>query len=254
MKKSWIINGVMVVTYGWMMVANVLANALPLYGVTTGQVSDRYFNLFAPIGLTFSIWGLIYLLLFLYIVTVVSTVYSPLNQRKRDSVNLLFALSSFANGLWIFAWHRYSIFLSVLLMLIILGCLAAISILIKHEKGLIKATFGIYFGWITVATIANITIFLVSIRGYTNVAMNLQTVLILFIGLLIASLTIYRQKDLYYGSVIVWAYLGIYLKHINHNAFDRGYPSIIQATLISIVVLILVMLLTAIKKKPLLNR
>ncbi|MFA4886295.1 MAG: tryptophan-rich sensory protein, partial [Desulfotomaculaceae bacterium] len=46
-----------------MIVVNMLANILPINGVTTGQVSDSYPNLFAPVGITFAIWGLIYLLL-----------------------------------------------------------------------------------------------------------------------------------------------------------------------------------------------
>ena len=44
-------------------VFNTLANSLPLNGRGTGELSDIYPNLFVPAGLTFSIWGLIYILL-----------------------------------------------------------------------------------------------------------------------------------------------------------------------------------------------
>jgi len=55
------------VTYLVMVVVNGLANAIPLNGRQTGEVSDMYGNLFAPAGITFAIWGVIYLLLGLHV-------------------------------------------------------------------------------------------------------------------------------------------------------------------------------------------
>ena len=48
------------ITFILMVTVNALANLLPLNGLTTGEVSDSYPNLFAPAALTFSIWGVIY--------------------------------------------------------------------------------------------------------------------------------------------------------------------------------------------------
>lgn len=41
-------------------VVNGLANALPLNGVTSGEVSNRFGVYFVPAGYVFSVWGLIY--------------------------------------------------------------------------------------------------------------------------------------------------------------------------------------------------
>ena len=49
-------------------VVNYLAVTLPIGGMTTGALSDLYPNLFTPAGLTFSIWGLIYLMVFGFVI------------------------------------------------------------------------------------------------------------------------------------------------------------------------------------------
>ena len=62
---SIIIAGIM---YLFMITTNILANALPINNMTTGDIADKYPNLFQPVALTFSIWIAIYLLLFVYII------------------------------------------------------------------------------------------------------------------------------------------------------------------------------------------
>lgn len=64
--KNIFIKLMVLISYLIMIVVNALANILPINNLTTGQVSDSFPNLFAPIGLTFSIWGVIYLLLGIY--------------------------------------------------------------------------------------------------------------------------------------------------------------------------------------------
>ncbi|PLX06432.1 MAG: hypothetical protein C0596_18375 [Marinilabiliales bacterium] len=52
-----------VVLFIAMVYVNFLANSLPINGQSTGEISNAYSNLFAPAGITFSIWGIIYLAL-----------------------------------------------------------------------------------------------------------------------------------------------------------------------------------------------
>ena len=111
-------------------VVNALANSLPIAGKTTGELSDLYPNLFVPTGLTFSIWGLIYILLGAFTIFQMRDIFS---REKEDMPFLskagpLFLLASAANIGWIFAWHYEQVFLSLLIMLVLLGSLLAIYV------------------------------------------------------------------------------------------------------------------------------
>ena len=242
------------VSYVLMIVVNALANILPINNLTTGQVSDSFPNLFAPTGLTFSIWGVIYLLLGIY--TVYHLFFKKINSKLSNQVNTLFIISSFVNSAWIFAWHYKIIWLTVLLMLALLTSLIKIADTLNKEKLdsgeklLYKIPFGVYFGWITVATIANITGFLVSI-GWNGFGLPDTTwmILILFIGLGIATWRMHKDSNLAYGLVPVWAYYGIWLKHTMPTGFNNSYPSIITTVIICIVLLIISNLTLIIKKK-----
>jgi hypothetical protein len=229
--------------YVAMVVVNALANIIPINNISTGAVSDSYFNLFAPTGLTFSIWGVIYLLLGAYVIVQLQRLRLKEGERIEPSsirINALFAISSLANVFWILAWHYRVIWLSLVLMLMILVCLILISFPLRKKDLLTKAAFGIYFGWICVATIANVTTLLVryGVPGNT-VGATIQTTIILLIGLLIGGVTLLIQKNAGYGLTFVWAYLGIYLKHVDPSQFDRGYPAVYNTALFAIVVFLL---------------
>src|SRR5690606_13691070 len=111
-------------------------------------------------------------------------------------------------------WHYKIIPLSMLLMLVILICLALITIRINkeklttNEKIFIRLPFSVYFGWITVATIANATTLLVDKLGspvnLLGISEVVWTVAILLVGLLIGVITTLKYRDIAYGLVIVW--------------------------------------------------
>lgn len=224
-----------------MIVVNFLANALPINNITTGEVSSLYPNLFVPAGVTFSIWGLIYLLLLGFILFQFGVFGELKSFSKIQSISKLFVISSIANLLWIFTWHYKQVGLSVLIMLALLVSLIMINKktnkieLDFKEKIFIRLPFSIYFGWITIATIANITTFLVSIEwDRFGIPEEIWTVIVLLIGLLIGGLTIIKNKDIAYGSVIVWAYLGILIKHLSQQGFDGKYHFIIGTVIFSL--------------------
>lgn len=252
------------VTFVVMVIMNALANILPLNGITTGAVSDSYPNLFAPAGLTFSIWGVIYLLLALYTFyqfEVIPSWRKPERTTLMNRIGIFFSISSVANTLWIFAWHYQLIQFSMLLMIIILICLILINMMTRKkqfslpEKFFIRLPFSIYFGWITVATIANATTVLVSLEseGY-GLSEVLWTMIILFVGMVIGCAAMYVNKDMAYGLVLIWAYFGILIKHISDNGFAGKYLAVITMILICIVLFIAVELYTLysiMKKKKL---
>ena len=223
------------VSFLLMITVNALASILPINGLDTGAVSDLYPNLFAPAGITFAIWGLIYLLLAIF------TVYQfvqPASKKAADRmkrVQVLFIISSLANSFWIFAWHYQQIAISLVLMLIILLCLIicdrqlAVSQLSFREKLLMRLPFSVYFGWISVATVANVTALLVDIKwNRAGLSESFWTVIILVVAALIALAVITSRRNWAYGLVFVWAYIGILIKHLDAEAgFSGEYTWII---------------------------
>ncbi|MFH0971787.1 MAG: tryptophan-rich sensory protein [Candidatus Micrarchaeota archaeon] len=228
-----------------MVIVNILANALPINNRSTGAISDAYPNLFAPAGLTFSIWGLIYLLLAGYVLYQLAFLSKKADQKKEaliQKLNILFIATSIANISWIFAWHYDFINISILIMAALLILLIKIADILcvekftSQEKLFIKTPFSVYFGWITVAAIANITVYLVSIRwdGF-GIADFIWTSIILLIGAFIGILRIRKDKTIAYGLVLIWAYLGILLKHTSAGGFDGKYPTIIGTVIVCLV-------------------
>jgi len=235
------------ITFILMVTVNALANILPIAGITTGEVSDSFPNLFAPAGITFSIWGIIYLLLGFY------TLYQlglfqrdkPTDPELLKRVGNLFAFSSLVNSIWIFCWHYNVIFLSVILMLLILLSLIAIHLVLKNipmtnkERFFIKLPFSIYFGWITVATIANITALLVTL-GFSGWGLSepVWTSTLIIIGTLIGMTTAILAKDIPYVATLIWAFSGILIKHISASGFNKAYPVVIITVQGALIVLV----------------
>jgi translocator protein len=195
---------------------NGLANALPLNGLNTGEISDRFQVYFVPAGYVFSIWGLIYLGLIGFAVYQVLP-GQAINPRLAR-VGPLFALSCLANIVWLFLWH-YEVFpLTVVAMLVLLGSLIAIyerlgvgrALVSSGERWLVHLTFSVYLGWVSVATLANVT----SVLDYVKwsgwgLSGALWAVILLAVAAALAILMRLRRGDVAYGLVVVWAAVGI---------------------------------------------
>lgn len=249
-----------VISYLAMVVVNALANILPLNGIGTGAISDSYPNLFAPTGFTFSIWGLIYLLLALHVLYQLGLFR---NRTKTDNillwrVGIIFSVSSLINIAWIFSWHYKLIPLSMVLMLLLLICLISLAITLRkqkldrRERFFVRLPFSVYFGWITVATIANATTLLVSVgwNGF-GLSPSLWTIIMLTVGALIGIATTLRFKDIAYGLVLVWAYAGILYKHVSIPGFANQYPDVVTAVIVCLVVFVIVLIYTCFSARKL---
>jgi hypothetical protein len=224
-----------------MLVMNYLANALPLNNRTTGELSDSFPNLFVPAGLTFSIWGVIYLLVVIYSVIQ----FTGSDKEVITNISWLFGITCILNALWIVFWHYGKLSLSLLVMLGLLVSLIFINISIRNLPfGIIKATFGIYLGWICIATIANVTALLVNANwsGF-NISQEIWTIIMIFTGVLIVALTIYRLKNPFIGLAVVWAFIGIAIKR------QDDYRSIFISAIIALSMVALVTLWGFLKKQ-----
>ncbi len=245
------IKALVVVTYLAMVAANFLANALPLNGRRTGEVSDAYQNLFTPAALTFSIWGVIYLLLGLHVLYQLGLFRGsqPEGERiallNRVGLLFLFSISSVANTAWVFAWHYGMIPLSVVLIAVILVCLILITNglraakLTAREQWFVGVPFSVYFGWTTVATVANITVLLVSLNwdGF-GLADSAWAAIIVVIAMVIGAVTTLRNRDIAYGLVLIWAYAGILIRQTSVDGLDGRYPVVIAAVVASLLVFV----------------
>lgn len=212
-----------------MVAVNAMANILPINNLTTGEISDAYPNLFAPAGLTFAVWGLIYLLLAAFTVFQFFQPKTEEAARRLKYVQLFFVISSVANTAWIFCWHYLLLPVSLGLMLVILICLIAINHRLAKEKLpafewlFLRLPFSIYFGWITVATVANVTALLVDLDwNRFGLSEPFWTIVILIVATLIALAVIGKNRDWAYGAVVVWAYAGILIKHLEAD-LSKGF-------------------------------
>ncbi len=242
-EKWWYFKWLMLFFYVAMVGINGLANALPLNGVGTGEVSDSFPNLFTPSGITFAIWGLIYTLLLGYVTYHFFIHEDDLANKEKDLLRLgsYFVFSSVINMLWIFAWHYGFIVWSTVLMLVFLVLLVLARFTIVRmplrgrERLLILLPFSIYFGWVTVATIASVTATLVYLGwGAWGMSESLWTVIILLVGVFVGGITMLNFRDGAYGLVFLWAYAGILLKHVSASGWAGQYPDVITAVSLSL--------------------
>ncbi len=212
--------------FAGMIVMNYLAVALPLNNKTTGELSDSFPNLFVPAGLTFSIWGVIYLLLIAYCVVQ----FTGADQVVIRSISWWFGISCVLNALWIVFWHYGKLPLSLLVMVGLLVTLIYINNLIQHIPfGIIKASFGIYLGWICIATIANVTALLVYYKwnGF-GVSQETWTIIMIVAGALITSAALLSFRNPFIGLAVVWAFIGIVIKR------QTDYHSIVITAIIAL--------------------
>ena len=210
-------------------VVNVLATTIPLGGKTTGQLSDQYPNLFVPAGLTFAIWGAIYILLGVYVVygLVRSIPKSVETADFMERIGILFIVTCAANAGWILSWQYEVLPLSLVSMVILLLSLIAIYNKLKvgrskaspAEKYMVHLPISVYLGWISIATIANVTALLVAYR-WTRFGMTEQfwAVVMIGIGIALGLIMLFSRRDIFYALVVDWAAFGIFLKRTAASA------------------------------------
>lgn len=213
---------------------NMMATFGSLGGRTTAQISDQYVSLFTPSGFTFSIWSVIYLLLGIYTIYQLRT---PNNEFVKMIAPFYF-MSSIFNILWILAWHYSTPFYSLIAILLLLGSLLIIVKDLKGSNLLTRTTFSIYCAWITVASIASLFIYLASVSDlpYNSTwYLLLANIALCLVGLL-AFLKGSKNKDIPYILTLIWAIIGILVKHVSVEGFNGEYVSIIFVGIVAIIV------------------
>ncbi len=229
---------------------NAAANALPINGFTTGELSDRYFNLFTPAGFTFSIWGVIYMALLGYVLLIFKS-----NQFSSSELSFFWVVNGVANMAWIFAWHYLKISSSMFIILILLLSLIWITDYLHRIKEpdritlYVRGAFNVYFGWITVATIANATALLVAMDfGRWGLSEAEWTSTMVGVAATVALLVSLMRRSIWYLLPILWAFYGIYAKHIAEWGFRSAYPEVLNTLQFAFGLLTLMLLFIVYKK------
>ena len=222
-KSSKVIALLQIVFFIAMITVNAMANAIPINGYNTGEISSMYPNLFVPAGFTFGIWGVIYFLLLLYVSYSTQLLWKQNEQTEIFKIvnhtAPLFILSCTLNAVWIVNWHYLYIVFSLLIMLWLLRTLISITNqhyvvkkqLTNTQQFLLFTPFVVYLAWICVATIANTTALLVSIHwNEFNVDPWIWSCIMIVIACVLAAVYTLKRKAVSFALVIAWALFGIY--------------------------------------------
>lgn len=199
----------------------LLSNILLSMGLYGGHgVSDRSFGdaAIVPAGYAFSIWGIIYLGLYGY------SVYQLFTHREEECLRKsapYIAINMLANAAWLPCAAYDFISATVIIIALMLFTLFKINQIWDFRRAyskwqdrfMIKYTFTIYFAWVTVATALNVTIWLKHGLGIAPVLLGEEgwSAIVLVVAFLIASYTFIKMGTRAYGTIIVWAYVAIYV-------------------------------------------
>ena len=241
------------------LIMNTLVNILPLNGVTTGQVSDSYPNLFTPPGYVFSIWSVIYALAIIFMIY-----QARPSQRKEPylaQIGFLYLIGAVANVSWLFVFqYSYGVprllIVTLIPMIVLLVSLLAIyqrlgigkREISRSRKLAVDLSISVYLGWISLAIIANIASVLnVLIPGIPMPTQALWTALVVVVALIITVLMVWTRRDFAFGLVVIWASIGI--------AFNRIAIPLILATSVAttVIITILILLTPFLRKKGLID-
>ena len=241
MERSNLDWGGNLVAFAIMILLNVLSNAVPLNGQTMTAISAKYSSLFTPAGFTFSIWGVIYLALLVFVVW--QALPAQRHNDKVASISTYFKINCLANALWIVVWHYDLLALSLVVMLIILSTLVLIyrtliadidsAPFIQHLA--LYLPFSLYAGWITVATVANASV-LQTGNGWDDLLLTSMqwTLAKLALAGAIGTTVIVRLRDPVFAVAVAWAAFGIATKQSATAAVSGA------ATMLSLLLLFLV--------------
>lgn len=187
------------------------------------EISARYDNLFTPAGYAFGIWGLIYAGLLLFAGYQLRSLF---NKKTEDGfvtdIGWWFIIANLANAAWVAAFTQDHIGLSVLLILVIFIALLIITLRTNMERWdapdqvivFIWWPFSFYFGWITVALIANIAAWLTAL-GWHGAPLHPETwtILVLLLATAVFLAMTWKRNMREYASVGAWGFAAIAVKN-----------------------------------------
>jgi len=237
--KSWI-NGIL-------LVLTLIVNAMGAIGVINGlsqkEISDMYQTLITPAPSTFSIWSVIYTFLIISIIVMIIKNKDSYYGRAIDEISSLFWLSCALNIVWIISFSYNLIGLSTIFifafLIVMVLIVERIGKIQTKNRFLLPITFGLYSGWLFIATVVNIAAWLVKIEwGGLGISAEIWASVILLVAVGLTLIVILKTKNAIFPLPIAWAYFGIYNFLLAPEGFQGKYSLLPNIALIGIVLLI----------------
>lgn len=231
--KSWVNLGLYLLT----LVVNTLGAMGVINGMSQKAVSDAYPTLITPSPVTFSIWGVIYVLLLISLIYMIANHSKASTAALIDTISVPFWVSCAANILWIITFSYEWIGISTALILIYVVSLSILNGRLKTPDGLGQKVnalaFGLYNGWLIIATVVNVSAFLVQLQwnGF-GLRADIWALIVLIAALLIACLIQLRLRNAALTLPLAWGYFGIWQQHQAQGIFAGQYPAIVIATIV----------------------
>lgn len=204
-------------------IVNYLSNTGAINNTTIGDRSKDIPSLFTPAGYAFSIWGLIYLLLFAFVIFQGRSLFKKdAEDNFVEKVGFWFMLSCAANIAWVFLWLYGYTGLSCIAMVVILFSL--IQIILRNKMEIWDASakitaflwwpFVVYLGWISVALIANASTYLLEIQwdGF-GLSPQVWTIIMILVATFLNITLLFRRAMREAAAVGVWALIAIAVRN-----------------------------------------
>lgn len=195
---------------------NYLYNRLPSTGTGIDEVTDSYNSLFTPAGYAFSIWGLIYLSFITY--AICQLLPWQKSDRLYDKLSIPFVLVNMLSMLWIrmFSQNHIGTSVGIITAILLLGGVmfgyAKEGYLYEGNKFWITIPFSLFLGWISVASIANVSLLLISLRWRGgSLGEATWTSVMISAAFLLAVVISISFKDFLYPLVVAWACIAIWV-------------------------------------------
>lgn len=204
---------VALITIAFTSLVSVPGSSYLINGTTQADISNMFPSLVTPAGVTFAIWSLIYLS---WIIAGVYLAFFDKNhtwKKYRKSI-IIFALAIGLTGVWLIPWGNLYIGLALIVMLIILWLLKYAFHHTRWSNIVLRSTVELTLGWINIATVANITIYLISI-GFTGgpIPELYWAIWVLGLALLLTAYYQCRYRAYIISLVFIWTMLWEWIAH-----------------------------------------
>ena len=226
------------------LIINTLGATGWINGMTQKDISDKFLTLITPAPSTFSIWSVIYSLLLASLIVMIIKKEDPYYQNALEQISGLFMISCLLNMLWIITFSFVLVEISVIFIagfVVVLTMICRKLLEIRQGKHwLLPICFGLYSGWLFIATVVNVAAALVKVQ-WTGFGLTPQTLamIMLLVAIVLVAGVVLLIKNAVFPLSIAWAYLGINRFLISSDGFKGAYPALQMIAIIGAAVLVI---------------